>query len=371
MSDIAIACNHDYISSVGGCEKVVQQIATKLSGLGHKCFVFSNSYSKFPIAKDNVGIQNCGKSYNQFCDHVNKINPDFLLIYSDFFIFLPPMLAQPSKIKAKKILFPVGLNNILSSSIFSNLFIKNHSEFKVIAHSEKYTDFIFCKQNNIPVEIIPNGVDFEEFSPASEPYFREKYGFDIHKKLFSNVSNFFPGKGQEILPKILFDIKSNVGDIFEMVFICSSSQIGAINRIRERFYKTIKSCDFQCKILVDIPRKDVVQSFFESDLFLFPSQKEVAPLVIIEAMAAGLPWVSFDVGNVSELLGGTIIKSSKDKSGFIIFDSLAKNLLHNAIMDCCKKYETKNTENKNRIIEETKNKYNWDKIKLLYHKLFT
>jgi glycosyltransferase involved in cell wall biosynthesis len=46
-----------------------------------------------------------------------------------------------------------------------------------------------------------------------------------------------------------------------------------------------------------------------ADLFLFTSRVECAPLVILEAMAAGTPWVSYDVGNVSELPGGIVVRS--------------------------------------------------------------
>ena len=47
----------------------------------------------------------------------------------------------------------------------------------------------------------------------------------------------------------------------------------------------------------------------QADIFLFTSRVECAPLVILEAMAAGKPWVSYEVGNVSELRGGVVVAS--------------------------------------------------------------
>lgn len=52
-----------------------------------------------------------------------------------------------------------------------------------------------------------------------------------------------------------------------------------------------------------------------ADLFLFTSRVECAPLVILEAMAAGKPWVSYDVGNVSELAGGVVVASFEELVG--------------------------------------------------------
>jgi len=53
----------------------------------------------------------------------------------------------------------------------------------------------------------------------------------------------------------------------------------------------------------------VARAIAAADLFLFTSRVECAPLVILEAMAAGTPWVSYDVGNVSELPGGVVVAS--------------------------------------------------------------
>jgi len=55
------------------------------------------------------------------------------------------------------------------------------------------------------------------------------------------------------------------------------------------------------------PSGAVGRELAEADVFLFTSQIECAPIVILEAMAAGLPWVSFDVGNVRELPGGIVV----------------------------------------------------------------
>jgi hypothetical protein len=57
-----------------------------------------------------------------------------------------------------------------------------------------------------------------------------------------------------------------------------------------------------------MPRENVVAALKDADLFWFGSEIECFPLVILEAMAAGTPWLSMDVGNVAELAGGWIAK---------------------------------------------------------------
>jgi glycosyltransferase involved in cell wall biosynthesis len=56
----------------------------------------------------------------------------------------------------------------------------------------------------------------------------------------------------------------------------------------------------------------VADTLAAADLFLFTSRVECAPLVILEAMAAATPWISFDVGNVTELAGGIVATSRSE-----------------------------------------------------------
>ncbi len=51
----------------------------------------------------------------------------------------------------------------------------------------------------------------------------------------------------------------------------------------------------------ELPRSEVVELFFAADLFIFASKVEYSPLVLFEACAAGLPFVSVPVGNAAEI----------------------------------------------------------------------
>jgi glycosyltransferase involved in cell wall biosynthesis len=49
-----------------------------------------------------------------------------------------------------------------------------------------------------------------------------------------------------------------------------------------------------------------------ANVFVLTSTWEASPLVILEAMASGLPWVSFDVGNVHDYPGGFIVSTVQE-----------------------------------------------------------
>ncbi len=72
----------------------------------------------------------------------------------------------------------------------------------------------------------------------------------------------------------------------------------------------------------ELPRSEVVVLFFAADLFIFASKVEYSPLVLFEACAAGLPFVSVPVGNAAEIArwtgGGVICRpAEKDERGYV------------------------------------------------------
>ena len=55
------------------------------------------------------------------------------------------------------------------------------------------------------------------------------------------------------------------------------------------------------KLLGAVPNRDILKYFIAADVFLMPSREEGFPRVLIEAMAAGLPYVASDIGGVREI----------------------------------------------------------------------
>jgi glycosyltransferase involved in cell wall biosynthesis len=132
------------------------------------------------------------------------------------------------------------------------------------------------------------------------------------------VSNFFYGKGQELISAVC-----KQGYKSGLKFTKDSAIVFIYNSIKYRYAESFLN---NCKNIMkpykhyffrDLPREDVVAAFKCSDIFLFTSKKEVSPLVILEAQAAGLPWVSMDVGDIEDRKGGIIVPvSGYDLKGY-------------------------------------------------------
>ena len=287
---LVVGVNHAAPFHVGGSEKVVQQITESMtSDFDMDCHVITRFANK-SVTHNGVHVEPMKDDSQQFINQVNALKPDHFLVYSDSFHHWPTVVRQAEAFKCSKSVALVGMNHMRSREELFRLFRRKHEQFTVITHSDNYLDFKQCNSFDIPVRVIPNAIDMSEFEDHGFS-FREKYKIPSSKKIILCVSNFFPGKGQEHLLHILKKLK-NKGHDFVAVFICTPVNFRPAEVMRQRFSQQIKRAGFDYKILVSIPREDTTQAFLEADVFAFPSQIEVAPLVMLESMAAGLPLVA-------------------------------------------------------------------------------
>lgn len=355
---LVICCNHAYPHK-GGSEEVIRQVAEGLTkDFGYSCEILSITTKK-PFAHNGVKYSQCSSFFSTFIRQMQDISPDHILIYSDLFVHWFDILTNPGKIKIPITLATVGLNEVLSDEYYRNMFKKFSHRFKYITHSYNYVDYQFLKENNIPVSVIPNGIDMEEFS-SNNLDIREKYSIPKDRLMFLTVSNFFNGKGYDILP----DIYEYVGDRvrFTPLVVCSSIDFRMSAYLEEKAKLDLKK--FGVIFLKDIEREEVVGAFKCSDLFVFPSIKEVAPLVILESMAAGLPYVSFGVGNIPSL---------GKNCGRFIDDTISMQEegwedFADSIVDISSNNDLRNDMKINAIGKSKE--YDWKKIIPMYNELF-
>lgn len=294
-----LCCVQFYHPHVGGSEAVVKTIADYLAKRGHEVHVATRlDPGRTNDVVDGVivhGFNLFGSSYYTRIGTQEEIKKyvDFLHRDWDSIFFYAAqqwsadlILENASTIRAKKIFATCG---------FSGLYIKEFQPYfnkmpdylshidHVVAHSALNRDFAFFGRNNIPCTIVPNGVDLEEFFPRRSS-FREAH--DLTNKLLV----LFVGSRKR--PDLIRAIALELPEVQFVVISHDSAGIDFPGNVRH---------------LLNIPRGDTIDAFFAADAFLLPSDYETFPLVILEAMAAGVPWVSRNCGNVLELPGGIVL----------------------------------------------------------------
>lgn len=141
---------------------------------------------------------------------------------------------------------------------------------------------------NKDVHLIYNGVDTNLFKPHPQREVREKLGLPLNKKilLFSAVlGTDNPWKGSQYL-NAAYEALKNEEDILFL-------NIGG------------KGSGMQAN-WCDIPyihdEETMALYYAAADLLIYPSLADNCPLVVLEAMACGLPAVSFKTGGIPELI---------------------------------------------------------------------
>ena len=347
---LGIFCNFGP-PSVGGSENVIKHISERLAiDYDYKVNIYSYNNNS------------CNKGYGL----ISQINEnDHILIYSDSFWGFDTILRHIDRINCRVSLALVGAYAMRNDVHILKLLKENIDRFNLITHSVITEDYKWCVDNDLPVTVIPNGVNLSEFND-NIINFRQKYNIK-EKYIILNISNWFFGKGQEAIPKICKKLNSNLKDF--IILQCS-------NAVQYPYDKTFlnrtkrQSAGLNIKFLRDLPREDIVSAFKCADLFLMTSKKEVAPLVILECKAAKLPYISMNVGNTGENAGGIVIENSEeDYKGYKVINDI---IINRYIINITNILEDNNLKNK-LITEGQKeiDKIDWKNMVSLYHEVFS
>ena len=312
-----VICTNYFHPSVGGSEYVTEVVAKYLS-LFHDVFVFTKAIKKRERTKFLPVriVDYLPSNSTDFMKKMQTVNPDVILIYSDVFDYFKELVLSTHSLKAKIILATCGANWLHDNpSCALSFYRKIDRLHAIVCHSEYGQDYDLCSSKNMlaKTHIIPNGVclsDFDNLSTKSE--IANKYNLPEDRKWSVSVSNFLPGKGQEHALKI-----ANKLDVMH-IQISSDILFSAIGAVQEGRWKKRNSKGQA--LLKNIPHTDILSILRASNILLFTSEKEVAPIVMLEAMSSELPWVSTDVGNVISLDGGLCVSAPKDAKYNSIFN---------------------------------------------------
>ncbi len=368
-----------YDPSVGGAQEVVKQLSEHMVTLGHDVTVAT---TKLPNRRkkviNGVKIKEFDISGNEVRGYAGKDIAKYkqFLIKGEFDVIMNYAAQQWAtdltfnvldKIKAVKILAPCGFS-ALGHSAFRNYFDNLEKILPkydgVVFTSNTYKDYEFAA-NIIKRKcyIIPNGaseVEFSKIKPSDN--IKHKLGINVSDSIILNVSSHVLSKGHSETIKIFSRAKLKNGNLV-IVGNTIPSEEDCTSRCQNTVSKfngsILRLFDHKKIYLLSVSRNKTVDLFKSSDIFLFTSRVECSPLVLCEAFAAGLPVITYRVGNSEEM----------------VTDSQAGLLIHN-IADGAVALETilNNDEQRSKFAKKGRSywekKLRWDTISSRYEKLY-
>lgn len=335
-------CVEGYAPSSGGMAEVARQLSERIAAAGHRVTVLTSTHGKRPDSTVN------GVNIRGFAVHGNAVDGlhgdaeaylnalrfggfDIITFFAAQQWATDAALPHLSELPGRKVFVPTGFSALHDPrwAGYYKLMPQWMAAMDLnIFHAEDYQDAAFARDHGITrAVLIPNGASEDEFDAPARIDFRKRHGLTDGQALVTHIGGFTGIKGQRESLEIF--IHANTGDAVLAL-------IGHGVKVLEQAYTShwrftalkLRAWMKRKRILfLELDRAQTLAALRQSDLFLFPSQLECSPIVLFEAMAAGVPFLASDAGNSAEIArwggGGWVLPGTRDAQGLIHVDRRA------------------------------------------------
>lgn len=346
-------CVEQYAPAIGGMPEVVKQLSERMVRMGHEVTVLTSHHAErvtdtlngvrirsFPISGNAVaGIRGSTAPYLQA---LRDGGFDVVTFFAAQQWSLDTALEHLDTIPAKKVFVPTGFSALNRPDWRSYYAAMPGYLAKMdmnVFLSDRYQDIAFARAHHTPaLTVIPNGASEIEFGQRSSLDIIGELGLPKDTRIILHIGSYTGAKGhREAIAMFVKAAPKNSA----LVLIGKGN--GVLERAFERHYSYIPlrllSLLKGTRILFrELDRAHTVAALQHAQLFLFPSNIECSPIVLFEAMAAGLPFLSSRAGNAEEIVewtaGGWTIPGTRDAHGLERPDIAAgAALLRSLMMD--------------------------------------
>lgn len=309
-----------YAPRVGGAERVVQALSEGLARRGHEVTVATSfdaqrgythlngvRIAQFPVWGNEVkGIRGASHSFLAFLDAGRW---DVVMNYAAQSWPTDLAMTRLGRLEAAMVLSPCGYSGLvgwrrpLYHRYFNRLPARLRAYDAVVPHATGFRDFEFGARHGVSQTVIPVGVDSAEFTGPS-PSVRQELGLG-GGPLVVSIGNHYRLKRHDILHQAMRRSRHR-----NATFLVIGGDPGGL-----------RSCHRAClrrggeggwRNASGLPRDLVAAAVRQADILASPSRTEVFPLTLVEAMAAGTPFVAMDAGVARSLPGGIVCDTPRE-----------------------------------------------------------
>lgn len=174
-----------------------------------------------------------------------------------------------------------------------------HSEYATMPTEQAVADLIpkNRKHFKVPVEAISNGIDLSRFSKGKAPTeIYEKYNIPTDKPIILYIGRVDPEKSLDILINAFVQAHPEIPDA-HLVVVGDGTARPGLEKIIEK-NNLSDHAHFLGRIIGD----DLPQIYRTGNVFAITSKTETQSIVLLEAMATGLPCIAVAAGAIPELV---------------------------------------------------------------------
>ena len=297
---IAIIVNLFPPKWIGGTEIATEYMAEHLARRGHEVHIITSldddlvrdSFEKgcrihrLPV----IRIRTIGLIFfwTDIYRTIKKIGPD--LVHAQSIIFAIPALISKKLLKIPYVFWGQGSDVYFRDwfmILVSKTIIKNaDSAIALTKNMKMFLQAIYPRD----IAIVPNGIEIDDYRDRHDENGRKTPGTRI---LF--VGRLDPIKGVQILLRAMKIVCRELPEA-KLIVVGDGEE-------REYLESLAESLDLkdQMDFIGMIPHDKIPDYLYKADIFVLPSLSEGFPVVILEAMASGLPIIATRVGRCNQI----------------------------------------------------------------------
>lgn len=326
----------------GGGAKVVYGLSNELVRLGHSVDLVTMGFNRLPDYEQINGVNvyriQCIRARESICSTPEMAS----YVLSAIPTALRLIRREHHHINHTHFIFPDGLVSFVVKKLTGLPYIitahgsdvpgYNQNRFKlghkllspvwkritqdaeqIVCPSESLKSLVLKRDSDAKIMVIPNGINMNKFRPDGNK-----------QKRILIVSRMFERKGIQYFLKALegLDFEHEVNIVGDGPYLKTLQQMSDALKIKVRFWGWLENTSRELKELYEA-----------SSIFIFPSESENFPIVLLEAMAAGMAIITTKDTGCAEVVGdaGLLVES---RNPVAIKGALSK-LINNP--DLCRK----------------------------------
>ncbi len=167
---------------------------------------------------------------------------------------------------------------------------------QVIVPSQSVHEILLGRGVVTPIELIPTGVELERFSNGNGADFRKRNSIPPGAFVIGHVGRLAPEKNLDFLVNCLTEFLKKEPSVHVLMVGQGPSQA----MIKAAFERS--GLGERIHLTGFLYKTDLVAAYFAMDVFAFASFSETQGVVLLEAMAAGVPVVAIDAPGTREIV---------------------------------------------------------------------
>ena len=344
---------------LAGTEIATYNLADHLARRGHEVHVITSHDAGLPELSEESGfsvhriawpkIRFIGivAFWAKICLEIQTIKPD--VFHAQSLLCGIPAVVAKKFLKIPYVVWGQGSDIYLPgrfTRMTSKSILQNADAVLALTEDMKQKMREICDRD---ISVVPNGIDLKRFEISSG---EKKEG---SAKTIIFVGRLHPVKGVQYLIEAMAIVHQQMPDV-KLVIVGDGVERARLEELAEKL--NLNGC---IQFAGQVPQESIPRLMHQADVFALSSLSEGLPVVILEAMAAGLPIVATKVGGIPDIV-------EEGVNGYLVNAKSSEEIADRLLI------LLQNDEMREEIAAKNREKaklYTWDKIADIVEKIYS